>query len=56
MRLRYTIKRNGLVIQSYESSERDFHEYYLPSLGPSDEVLVTVYFDGVEIGQLFLKR
>jgi len=56
MKLRYTIKRKGVVIQSYVTSEQDFHEYYLPSLGQDDEILVTVYFDDVEIGKLFLKR
>lgn len=56
MRLRYTIKRKGAFIQTIESSEKTFHEYYLPSLDKDDEILVTVYFQDVEIGKLFLKR
>jgi hypothetical protein len=56
MKLIYTITRKGKFIQNIESPEQDFHEYYLPSLDRDDEIMVTVFFDNVQIGKLFLKR
>jgi hypothetical protein len=56
MKLIYTITRKGKFIQNIESNEKDFHEYYLPSLDRDDEIMVTVFFDNVQIGKLFLKR